>query len=265
MSEIAPENIALCANLTSASIGKHQILQAMDLQLAAGRWVAVVGPNGAGKSTLLRVLAGLLPCVGRVDLLGRSLHDWPARQRATRLAWLGQAEGGSDDLLAQDVVMLGRLPHRAWLAAPGADDHVAVAQALRAAQAWDLRQRRLGELSGGERQRVLLARALAVQAAVLLMDEPLAHLDPPHQADWISTVRQLAARGTLVVSVLHELSVALQADELVIVQAGRMAHHGPCAAASSHQALAAAFDHRIAVHPVQGQWVALPQIIPRSD
>jgi iron complex transport system ATP-binding protein len=260
MSLITTETIAVRADLTSASIGKHQILHPIDLQLNAGRWVAVVGPNGAGKSTLLRVLAGLLPCVGQVDLLGRPLHDWPARQRATRLAWLGQAEGGSDDLRAWDVVMLGRLPHRAWLAAPTAEDRAAVEQALHAAQAGDLRQRPLGELSGGERQRVLLARALAVQAPVLLMDEPLAHLDPPHQADWIATVRQLAATGTLVVSVLHELSVALQADELVVVREGRVSHHGPCASASTHLALAAAFDHRIAVHPVQGQWVALPQI-----
>ena len=232
----------------------------MSLSLGTGRWVAVVGPNGAGKSTLLRVLAGLLPCEGRVDLLGRPLSDWPGRQRAQRLAWLGQTEAGGEDLLVQDVVMLGRLPHRAWLAAPGPQDQASVEQALRATQAWDLRLRRLGALSGGERQRVLLARALAVRAPVLLMDEPLAHLDPPHQADWIAIVRAHAAAGGLALSVLHELGVALQADDLVIVQGGSIAHHGPCTSPATHRALEAAFDQRVRVRPVEGQWVALPVV-----
>ncbi|MCA0325392.1 MAG: ABC transporter ATP-binding protein [Proteobacteria bacterium] len=251
---------ALATRLTGARIGAQPILHAIELHLAPGRWVAVVGPNGAGKSTLLRVLAGLLPGDGQVWLQGRPLADWPARARAAQLAWLGQAEGGADDLLTEDVAMLGRLPHRPWLAPPGAADHVAVEQALHATQAGELRGRRLGELSGGERQRVLLARALAVQAPVLLMDEPLAHLDPPHQADWIAIARAHAAAGGLVVSVLHELGVALQADELVIVRAGHVTHHGPCASPITHQALGAAFDHRVTVHPVAGQWVALPRV-----
>jgi iron complex transport system ATP-binding protein len=241
-------------------MGKHRILHALQVRLPPGRWVAVAGPNGAGKSTLLRVLAGLLPCDGQVHLQGRPLTAWPARARAAQLAWLGQAEGGSDDLQAWDVAMLGRLPHRPWLAAPAEADHAAVEQALRATQAWDLRHRRLGELSGGERQRVLLARALAVQAPVLLLDEPRAHLDPPHQADWIALMRAQARQGVLVVSVLHELNVALQADELLIVRAGRVAHHGPTASAATHHALQAAFEHRVSVRPVDGQWVALPDI-----
>ena len=117
-------------------------------------------------------------------------------------------------------------------------------------QAWDWRSRSLGQLSGGERQRVLLARALAVQAQVLLMDEPLANLDPPHQADWLVVVRQLVAAGTTVVSVLHELSMALHADELVIMSAGRISHQGLCADAATHRALEAVFDNRIAIRCV---------------
>ena len=254
------ENIAVCARLASASIGKHRILHGIGLDLAPGRWVAVVGPNGAGKSTLLRVLAGLLPCEGRVDLLGRALHDWPSRQRAARLAWLGQAEAGSDDLLAWDVAMLGRLPHRAWLAAPGPADHAAVEQALHATQAWELRGRRLGELSGGERQRVLLARALAVQAPVLLMDEPLANLDPPHQTDWLHTVRDLVGQGGTVVSVLHEVSIALQADDMLIMAAGGVVHHGPCQSTATHAALEQVFERRIQVREIDGLWMALPRM-----
>ncbi|MDO5625217.1 MAG: ABC transporter ATP-binding protein [Pseudomonadota bacterium] len=252
---------ALTARFAAASIGKRRILHDIDLSLPAGRWTSIVGPNGAGKSTLLRVLAGLLPCDGpcdgQVGLLGRPLRDWPTRERARQLAWLGQMETGTDDLLAWDVAMLGRLPHRAWLAAPTEADRAAVTQALHATQAWDLRQRRLGALSGGERQRVLLARALAVQAPVLLMDEPLAHLDPPHQADWLAVVRALAAGGTTVVSVLHEVSMALAADDVVVVQAGRVQHHGSADDAATHAAISAVFDHRLRVHPLQGQWVAL--------
>ncbi|MCE1251842.1 MAG: ATP-binding cassette domain-containing protein, partial [Comamonadaceae bacterium] len=115
------------------------------------------------------------------------------------------------------------------------------------------------QLSGGERQRVLLARALAVQAQVLLMDEPLANLDPPHQADWLQTVRALTAAGRTVVSVLHELGMALHADSLVVLQQGRVLHHGPGAAAATHQAVQAVFEQRVAIHALQGQWVALPQ------
>lgn len=264
-SAAAPQSIAFHARLASAGIGKHPILHDIDITLPAGRWCAIVGPNGAGKSTLLRVLAGLLPCDGRVELLGRALPDWPARERARQLAWLGQQEGGGEDLRVWDIAMLGRLPHRPWLAAPSAQDQAIVADALRAMQAWSLRERRLGELSGGERQRVLLARLLAVQAPVLLMDEPLAHLDPPHQADWLATVRALVAGGSAVVSVLHELNMALLADDILIVHAGRVVHHGLAASSDTHRALQAAFDHRIAIHPIGRHWVALPQTQPLGD
>jgi iron complex transport system ATP-binding protein len=242
-----------------ASLGGVEVLHGLDLSLPAGRWTCIVGPNGAGKSTLLKVLAGLLPHAGEVHLLGGPLGALSGRQRARRLAWLGQNEGSAEDMSAWDVAMLGRLPHQDWLAAPSATDHAAVEQALRATQAWDWRDRPLSQLSGGERQRVLLARALAVQAQVLLMDEPLANLDPPHQADWLKMVRGQVAAGKTVVSVLHEISLALQADELVILAQGRMAWQGACAHAATHRALEQVFDQRIAIHPLGGQWVALPR------
>ncbi len=237
------------------------ILQDVSLAIAAGRWTSIVGPNGAGKSTLLQVLAGLLAHTGSVHLMGRPLDQWSARERAQQLAWLGQNQSGGDDLSAYDVALLGRLPHRPWLAAPSTADHAAVQRALHATQAWDFRARPLGQLSGGERQRVLLARALAVQAPVLLMDEPLANLDPPHQADWLLLVRDLVAQGKTVVSVLHEVSMALQADDLLILNQGRLVHQGRCADAATHRALEVVFDQRIAVQAVNAegasQWVAL--------
>jgi iron complex transport system ATP-binding protein len=206
------------------------------------------------------VLAGLLPHSGKVILMGQDLATLPGRDRARQLSWLGQGESGADDMNVYDVTMLGRLPHQAWLAAPSAADHAAVSQSLHATQAWEWRYRALGQLSGGERQRVLLARALAVQAQVLLMDEPLANLDPPHQADWLLMVRALVAQGRTVVSVLHEVSLALHADQMVVMAQGRVTHQGDCADAATHRALEAVFDHRISICSLDGQWVALPKM-----
>lgn len=258
MNQVKP-SIALQASGINACLGEAHILKDIDLHLPAGRWTSIVGPNGAGKSTLLKVLANLLPHTGSISLLGRPLANLPARERAKQLAWLGQNEVTGDDLSVWDVAMLGRLPHQTWLAAPSAADHGAVEQALRATQAWDWRARTLGQLSGGERQRVLLARALAVQAQVLLMDEPLANLDPPHQADWLHTVRSLIAQGKTVVSVLHEISMALHADDMLIMAAGRITHQGACRDAATHRALESVFDGRIAIHALGSQWVALPK------
>ena len=251
--------IALEAKAMHVRLGDVAVLHGVDLSFAAGRWTCIVGPNGAGKSTLLKALAQLLPFEGQVTLLGQPMEALSNRARARQLAWLGQGEMVSDDLTAYDLVMLGRLPHLGWLTPPAAADHVAVEDALRATQAWDWRGRTMGQLSGGERQRVLLARVLAVQAQVLLMDEPLANLDPPHQADWLQLVRQLVASGKTVVSVLHELTLALQADELVILAQGRVIHQGGVAAVPTHRALEGVFDQRIAVKALAGQHIALPR------
>lgn len=240
----------------------RSVLDGIDLALPAGRWTSIVGPNGAGKSTLLRALAGLQAFQGDIRLLGRPLTDWPPKDRARALGWLGQggtAEGGADDLRVYDVVMLGRLPHQGWLAQPSPGDCAAVECALRETGTWDCRERRLGALSGGERQRVLLARLLATEARVLLMDEPLANLDPPHQADWVALVRAHAARGGTVVSVLHELPLALMADHLVVLHHGRLRYAGSPHAAEAREALADVFSHRLVFHELEGHWVALPR------
>jgi iron complex transport system ATP-binding protein len=253
---------ALEARGLSATLGSTEVLHGIDLKLGAARWTSIVGPNGAGKSTLLKALAGLLPHRGEVFLFGEPAAKVPGRIRAQRLSWLGQSgaagEGSAADLMVYDIAMLGRLPHQRWLAAPSAEDREAVERALRSTQAWEWRERPLGQLSGGERQRVLMARALAVEAELLLMDEPLANLDPPHQADWMQTARALVAEGRTVVSVLHELPMALAADELVVMNHGRVVHHGGSSDPATHAALEQVFDHRIRVHRVADQWIALP-------
>jgi iron complex transport system ATP-binding protein len=249
---------ALSAQNLQVKLGGRLIVDVPALDLPTGRWTAVVGPNGAGKTTLLKALAHLLPGEGAVQLQGRDIGEWPGKARARTLAWLGQSEPGADDLLAHDVAMLGRLPHQPWLGAPSEADRAAVERAMRQTQCWEWRDRPLGQLSGGERQRVLLARALAVEAQVLLMDEPLANLDAPHQADWLLSVRALVQAGRTVVSVLHELGMALQADELLVLAGGHIIHQGPSADPACHAALRRVFDERIALHRVAGQWVVLP-------
>lgn len=254
---------ALEAQALSVCLGQGkaqaQVLHGVTLQIRAGCWTSMVGPNGAGKSTLLKALAGLLPYAGEVRWSGRAWHDWPQRERARHLSWLGQNQTSADDLRVWDVVMLGRLPHQTWLAPPSAADAAAVEQALRATQAWDWRERSLGELSGGERQRVLLARAMAGNAPIMLMDEPLANLDPPHQVDWLEQVQCLKAQGTTVVSVLHEIGMALHADDVVVMDKGQVVHHGPCDHEATRRAMEAVFEHRIRILLADGQWVVVPR------
>lgn len=255
---------ALTVQALNVQLGEREVLRQLSLQIPQGRWTAIVGPNGAGKSTLLRALAGMRASnqkqSGDVFLQGRKLADWNGRERAKALAWLGQNQPVSADMAVYDVVMLGRLPHQGWLAPASSADQQAVEQALKRTHAWDWRQRSIGQLSGGERQRVLLARALAVQAQTLLMDEPLANLDPPHQTDWMLTARSLVQQGMTVVSVLHELSFALLADEIIVMQAGQVTHQGACSDPASHAALEAVFEHRIQVRELDGLWLALPRL-----
>ena len=262
---IAKKKVAIQAREIRARLGNAEVLSGISIDFPRARWTSIVGPNGAGKSTLLKVLAGLIPFSGSTELLDQPMQKLPAKERAQQLSWLGQNEASADDLTAYDVTMLGRLPHQPWLAPASAADHAAVEKALRSTHAWDWRGRALGQLSGGERQRVLLARALAVEAEVLLMDEPLANLDPPHQADWLGVVRSLIEQGRTVVSVLHELSMALQADQMVIMAQGRITYQGACDDNATHHALEDVFDHRIAIHPLAGQWVALPKVTPNSQ
>jgi iron complex transport system ATP-binding protein len=253
-------SFALQTRQLQVDLGGRSVLKGLDLQIAAGRWTCVVGPNGAGKSTLLRALAGLLPHSGQVLWQGQALETLSRRDRGLQLSWLGQGEASTMDLRVWDVAMLGRLPHQGWLGAPTDQDAEMVEAALKATQAWDWRERTLGELSGGERQRVLLARAMAGNAPLMLMDEPLANLDPPHQVDWLEQVHCLIAQGTTVVSVLHEIGMALHADEVIVLDQGLVRHHGACSDPATHAAIESVFNHRIRICALDGQWVVLPRI-----
>ena len=254
-------SIAIQSSNILVSLNGQEVLHGVDLQIRAGRWTSIVGPNGAGKSTLLKALAGLLEFHGEVLVFNTPLNSLKAKVRAQQISWLGQNEVTSDDLNVWDVVMLGRLPYQDWMAVPSSQDIQAVETALQATQAWDWRQRRLGQLSAGEKQRVLLARAIAVQAPLTLMDEPLTNLDPPHQVDWLEQVRCLTSQGKTVVSVLHEVGMALHADDMVVMQAGRIVHQGACSEPTTHRAIEAVFDNRIAIQSIHSHWIAVPNLL----
>ena len=237
---------------------------------APARWTAIIGPNGAGKSTLLRAVAGLLPLGaqlhGDIEWQGRPINTWSRQALARHVAWLGQGEQGAEEWRALDVVRLGRLPSQTWWpSASDPEDERIVEATMRQTDTWSLRHTPLGSMSGGERQRVRLARVMAVRAKVLLMDEPLANLDPPHQADWLQWIQALTGQGHTVISVLHELNIALRADHIWLVAQGRVLAQGRASYAPMRAAIEAAFDHRISLHPIQDQWVALPQASKHSN
>jgi iron complex transport system ATP-binding protein len=249
----------LRAEALHVALGDTPVLHGVSLALGTG-WTAIVGPNGAGKSTLLRVLAGLLaPRSGAVWLEGRPLSSWPARERGQRIAWLAQQGEAEVDLTVRDVVALGRLPHLGLFAPLGPRDERIVDEAMQATECSKWQHRRLVQLSGGERQRVLVARALAVQATTLLLDEPTTHLDPPHQVALVGLMRRLG-RTQAVVSVLHDLPLALQADRLVVMQAGRICAQGAHDDTAVHASLIDVFDRAIRIQRLGERYIVLPDL-----
>ena len=246
-------------------LGGRRVIDDVSLALQAGQWTAVVGPNGAGKSTLLQLLAGLrTPDAGRLWLAGRPLHEWPLRQRARQLAWLSQQGQAEGEIGARDVVRLGRLPHHGLFGAPAASDEAAVDAVMEETESTAFAGRRLRELSGGEGQRVLLARALAVGAAVLLLDEPVTHLDAPHQRALLRSLAARARAGVAVAAVLHDLTLALAADRVLVIDAGRLVADGAPADGALRAALVSVFGGALSIERVDSaaglRWVALPSL-----
>lgn len=200
------------------------ILDGVAIAVPAGRVTGLLGPNGSGKSTLLHTLAGsTVPQAGEVRLGGRPLGDVPRRERARILAVMEQSSDADTELTVDDVVALGRLPHRSRLAPAGPDDAAACARALDLVGMAGTGRRRWRTLSGGERQRVHAARVLAQEPAVLLLDEPTNHLDVRHQHELLGLLGRLAGDGLTVVVVLHDLALAARyCDRLVVLRDGQV-------------------------------------------
>ena len=257
----APKLPVLQARDLSVHRGQTTVVRGVNLAAHAGQWLAIVGPNGAGKSSLLQALAGLWPAAsGEVLLHGQNASQVSARERARQLAWMGQTPPGDEALSVDDTVALGRLPHQGWLGWPAhsAADREAIEQALQDTDLLALRHRALQALSGGERQRAHLARALATQAPVLLLDEPSAHLDAPHQRLLAQVLRAQAQRGRAVVSVLHELPLALAADRIAVMQSGSLLACGDAGEPTVHRAIETVFAQAVRIAQVDGRWTALP-------
>lgn len=207
-------------------IDGNRILAGVDLALAAGEVLALVGPNGAGKSTLLSVLSGDVTAThGRVELLGRPIGAHRHRELARERAVLTQENQLSFPFTVADVVAMGRSP---WARTPELEeDETAIAAAIEATDVGHLVGRRFTSLSGGEKARVSLARVLAQRTRIVLLDEPTAALDLRHQEDVMRIVRELAAGGTGVLVVIHDLSLAAAyADRVAVVADGTIAAVG---------------------------------------
>ncbi|ETR76266.1 ABC transporter [Afipia sp. P52-10] len=218
----------LALETVSVRLSGRAIVQDLSVSLPRGCLAALVGPNGAGKTTLLKAIAGLLPFEGSVRVDGRSVSEMPIRERATRLSYLPQGHVVYWPLPVRDVVALGRYPHGATDPARlGERDASAVIRAMADADVTAFADRRVTDLSGGERSRVALARALAVEAPIVLADEPIASLDPRHQLDVMRLLRRVADAGTLVVVVTHDLGLTARfADRVLVLSGGRLAAHG---------------------------------------
>jgi len=203
------------------TLGRRAVLRGIGTVLEPGRLVGIVGPNGAGKSTLLRAMLGLLPFTGTIRIDGAPLGSMARGALARKLAYLPQGQTLHWPLTVERLVALGRLPHLAPMSGLSPGDTAAIETAMERADVTGLRARIATELSGGERARVLLARTLAVGAPALLADEPLAALDPGHQLDAMELLRAEAHAGALVVTVLHDLTMAARyCDRLLLIDGG---------------------------------------------
>jgi iron complex transport system ATP-binding protein len=234
--------------------GRVPVLHGVNLSLAAGEALALVGPNAAGKSTLVRALAGLLPtAAGEVLLRGTPLAGWERDALARAVALVTPEDEVPVALAVADRVALGRYPHRGPFRPLTGDDRAAVARALARTGIADLARRRLDTLSAGERQLATLARGLAQEPDVLLLDEPAAHLDVGHQLRLFRVLDEVRQAGMAVLAVVHDLPRAASwADRMVLVAHGRVADEGPPEAVLAGEACARAFQVAIRGHSVAG-------------
>ncbi|MCR6672639.1 ABC transporter ATP-binding protein [Devosia ginsengisoli] len=212
----------------AVELGGQAIVAGVDMVAPVGQVTGLIGPNGAGKSTLLRAILGLVPAMGSVSFDGTDLTVLPRRTRAQFTAFVEQSSDTDARLTAREVVLLGRIPFQSiWQAAPSPEDHAQTDAALAAVEMTDFADRLYQTLSGGEQQRVQIARALAQQPRLLLLDEPTSHLDVHAQLAMLDLLRRSARAGAAVLVALHDLNLAAGfCDSLVVLQGGRLAAAG---------------------------------------
>jgi iron complex transport system ATP-binding protein len=229
-----------------AGYGAKPVLNNVHTRADAGDFVGLVGPNGAGKSCLLKTIAGLIKkSDGKLGLDGRDLDTFPAKARAKSIAYLAQDRSAAWPMQVRDLVSLGRAPYRGPLGQISTAGALAIDNAIRAARVEDLIERRFDHLSGGEQARVHLARALAVNAPVLLADEPVASLDPYYQLSIMQTLYAEAAQGKIVIASLHDLGLARQfCSHIWVLHQGKLVQDTTARAALDPQVLESVFGVR---------------------
>lgn len=246
-------------DLTVGYAREKPVLQNISLSVRAGEILAVIGPNGCGKSTLLRTLIGLLePHSGGIFLNRKNIREYHPRERAQNIAMLAQSLAGSEEMSALEAVSLGRTPFLAHYGALTPRDEEIVQNAMKQTDTLQFQSRKLSELSGGEKQRVLLARALAQQPKVLLLDEPVSNLDIRYQFEVLEMVFRLARREQIaVLLVLHQINLAAAlADTILLMTSGGSPRAlGPPQEVMTRENLEAVYHVplEIAVHPRSGR------------
>jgi iron complex transport system ATP-binding protein len=247
--------VSLQAEGASAAIAGRLVVDGVSIEVAAGSLTALIGPNGAGKSTLIRVLSGVAaPSAGRVLFNGTDWAATPRRERARLVALVEQSPSTELAITVRDTVALSRTPYRSLLGGESADDSAVIDAALATTRTQQFADRELSTLSGGERQRVQLARALAQQPRLLLLDEPTSHLDIAAQLEVMQTLRMLASDGLAVLTALHDLNLATQADQVVVLAAGRVVAAGAPDTVLTSELLGEVYgvEASILAHPVTG-------------
>ena len=243
----------LVAEAISFSYRERRVLDSCSLRLHAGEFVAVAGPNGAGKTTLLRCLGGLLqPDSGVVRLEdGRDIRHWPPRARARRIAFLAQQPVSDFGFTVREIVQMGRAPYRSWFGVGLPTDEAIVERCLEHTDLTDLAERPVTRLSGGELRRVFLARALAQEPRILILDEPTAHLDLRHAVELYRLVDRLRREQNLsVMAATHDLNlVAPHADRVALMSQGRIVRDAPTREALEAGLLSHVFGMQVEVRP----------------
>ena len=221
-------NAIIKAQNISVSINEKEIVHGISLDIPEGKVTAIIGPNGCGKSTTLKALSRILPYKGSVSFKGQEMSTLSQREFAKCLAILTQSPQAPSDLTVNDLVEMGRFPHRGFLGRAGKDDREHVEWALEQTGVKEMRYRLLNTLSGGERQRAWIAMALAQRPEVLLLDEPTTYLDICHQLEIMQLIGRLNQElGLTVVMVVHDLNHAIMyADHVVVVKAGQLVTSG---------------------------------------
>lgn len=248
-----------------ASYGAHGVLRGVDLRVERGEMVALLGPNGCGKTTLLRVVSGVhAPSSGAVTIDEMDVRDMAAAAIARRVGVVAQSASLPDGFTALEVVLMGRTPHLRLLQSESMRDVDIARACMQRTECWELRHRYVQELSGGERQRVVIARALAQEPSLLLLDEPTSHLDIQHQVETFRLMLSLCRERQLaVVAVVHDLTLAAAfADRVALMEHGRIAAVGAPADVLRADAIRRVYGIgvRVMSHPETGRPIIVPDV-----